>query len=311
MLLITHDGPFHADDVLAYVVLSAVHAKAQLLRTRSQAAIDKAAGAFVFDVGGAYDPGARRYDHHMRDQPLREDGTPYSSVGLVWRHHGMEFLAARYKEASDEPLLARTWQRIDAQVVRPVDMADNGHGPSVPDGLASLVDAFNVRWDEGRPADADARFLEAAEFATMAFLRIADKAMAAERAVSLVTEAAASAADPRVVVLPRSMPWEGTLTREGFEEALYVVYPREDGTWYCQAVPPERGSFAQRLPLPEGWAGLRDGALAEASGVPDAVFCHPGRFICGAASLEGALSLARGSISLAAAPPAPGGSSGA
>ena len=59
------------------------------------------------------------------------------------------------------------------------------------------------------------------------------------------------------------------------------------------AVRPIRGSFDQRLSLPDAWAGLRDEAFAAAVGLPDATFCHPARFVCGARSRESAIALAR------------------
>jgi uncharacterized UPF0160 family protein len=79
--------------------------------------------------------------------------------------------------------------------------------------------------------------------------------------------------------------------------ALYVVRPAGNG-WTVSAVPPERGSFGQRQPLPEAWAGLRDGELAQVTGVADASFCHPARFVCGAQSREGAVALARRAVDL-------------
>jgi uncharacterized UPF0160 family protein len=66
-----------------------------------------------------------------------------------------------------------------------------------------------------------------------------------------------------------------------------------NGNWMVDAMPPEPGSFAQRLPLPERWAGLRDADLAAASGVPDAVFVHTRRFVGAARSREGAMAMAR------------------
>jgi uncharacterized UPF0160 family protein len=59
------------------------------------------------------------------------------------------------------------------------------------------------------------------------------------------------------------------------------------------AVPPEPGSFDQRLPLPASWAGLQNEALAAETGVPDAVFVHLRRFVAAAKSQAGALALAR------------------
>ena len=46
------------------------------------------------------------------------------------------------------------------------------------------------------------------------------------------------------------------------------------------------------MDLPEAWAGLSGDELREVTGVPDAVFCHKGRFIAVAESGEGALDLA-------------------
>ena len=58
-------------------------------------------------------------------------------------------------------------------------------------------------------------------------------------------------------------------------------------------MPPEPGSFGQRLPLPEAWAGLEGAALAEQTGVPDAVFVHLRRFVGAARSRDGAIAMAR------------------
>jgi uncharacterized UPF0160 family protein len=84
-------------------------------------------------------------------------------------------------------------------------------------------------------------------------------------------------------------------------EALFVVYPKSDG-WGMQAVPREPGAFANRLDLPEAWAGRSGGDLAEVTGVPDAVFAHTARFYASAGSREGIMALAARAL---AAPPAP------
>jgi uncharacterized UPF0160 family protein len=57
-------------------------------------------------------------------------------------------------------------------------------------------------------------------------------------------------------------------------------------------MPPEPGSFEQRLPLPEAWAGLQAEELAAQSGVADAVFVHVRRFVGAAKSRAGAVELA-------------------
>ena len=102
-------------------------------------------------------------------------------------------------------------------------------------------------------------------------------------------------ADPRILELGRKLPWEGPVHAQGLP-VLYAVYPVPNGNWMVDAMPPEPGSFAQRLPLPEAWAGLRDAELAAACGVPDAVFVHARRFVGAARSREGATAMARRAI---------------
>jgi uncharacterized UPF0160 family protein len=46
------------------------------------------------------------------------------------------------------------------------------------------------------------------------------------------------------------------------------------------------------IPLEDGFNLGVAGELAAVCGVPDAVFCHNGRFIAGAGSLQGALRMA-------------------
>jgi uncharacterized UPF0160 family protein len=71
-----------------------------------------------------------------------------------------------------------------------------------------------------------------------------------------------------------------------------------NGNWMVDAMPRAPGSYATHLPLPAAWAGLRDAALAAATGVPDAVFVHPQRFVGGARSRAGALAIAQQAIAL-------------
>jgi uncharacterized UPF0160 family protein len=293
MLILTHSGTFHADDVFASVVLAAALDAPRLVRSRDPGAI--ASADIVFDVGGVYDPAAGRYDHHMRDRPLRPDGvTPYSSVGLVWRDFGPAALR-RLVPGIAEGEIGPVWADIDDGIVVAIDRADNGVAPVGPGHLSPLVEAFNPAWDGMQ--DFDAAFVEAASFARGILLRACGSALAEVRAEALVRAAAAVAPDPRIVVLDRKLPWERAVHAGGLDRALFVVYPNEGATaWYCRTVPPEPGSFGQRLGLPDAWRGLQDEAFRAASGVEDGLFCHPAGFICGARSRESTVALAAKAI---------------
>lgn len=292
MKVATHSGTFHADDVFASAVLRAALGNFDFVRTRDPALI--AAADIVFDVGGIYDPAAKRYDHHMRDLPRREDGTPYSSVGLIWRDFGRKALP-NLVPGIDEAALDLVWQDIDTAIILAIDLADNGVSTASPGHLALLIEAFNPTWDSRQTYDE--AFAEASDLARGILQRAAQQACAEAKAMSFVLAAAKSAKVPRVIVLDRKLPWEKAVFDGGLNDLLFVIYPNEDATsWYCRTIPPEPNSFGQRLSVPEAWHGLQEEAFSKAAGIPDGVFCHPSGFICGARSQASAMRLAEQAI---------------
>jgi uncharacterized UPF0160 family protein len=86
--------------------------------------------------------------------------------------------------------------------------------------------------------------------------------------------------------------------RSDVEDIFYVVHPSPGGTFMVFQMPVEKGSFEGKMPLPAGWAGLRDQSIAAQSGVADAVFVHVGRFCGGAKSMSGAIQMAKTAIKL-------------
>ena len=285
----THSGTFHADDVFAYAILkAAVHGQLELTRTRDAGLWDGA--DVLFDVGGGFDRATRRYDHHMRDKPLRDNGEPYSSAGLVWRDFGGAAVANLIPEALSDAVI-RVVAMVDQGLVRDVDLMDNGAMEPTPGHFSTVIEAFNITSAEAG-CDENTAFLQAAEIASAVLARVCARAYAAVLAENTVAEAARNAEDPRIIVLESRVPWEDAVFDLGLDMALYVVRPAGDA-WTCSAIPPHRGSFAQRHPLPDAWGGLRDDALAALTGVADATFCHPARFVCGAKSRAGAVALAK------------------
>lgn len=285
----THSGSFHADDVFAFAILRAASAgQVELTRTRDSALLAEA--QVVFDVGGTYDRDARRYDHHMRDKPLRPNGEPFSSAGLVWRDFG-EAAIATILPQTEPQARARIASMVDEGLIRDVDLMDNGAMIPNPGHVSTVIEAFNPTFAE-TDIDENAAFLQAAELASTMLARVCARAFAATLAEASVAEAASKAEDPRIIILDRRVPWEDAIFDLGLDQALYVIRPA-GAAWTCSAVSPERGSFAQRRPLPEAWGGLRDGDFAAITGIADATFCHPARFVCGAQSREGCVALAK------------------
>jgi uncharacterized UPF0160 family protein len=309
-VLATHSGKFHCDEVFAYVVLrlalglAAPGVDHKLRRTRKADLIE--AADIVWDVGGVFDPAAARYDHHQRGAPMRADGTPFSSAGLVWQDYGVRAVAALLATAKAEGYAVAIAGELDESVVRRIDEHDNGISPEGPVkrdalGLARLIEDCNPAWDDPAatgPTAGDAAFLQAAEMVAAVLGRRVESLRARHEAQSVVLAAYAQAADPRVLVLERGMPWKNVVFSHDLP-VLFTISPASNGNWMLDTVPPAPGSFEQRLSLPENWAGLQNEALAAETGVADAVFVHLRRFVAAAGSKDGALALAR--LALAAA----------
>ncbi len=280
LTIATHNGNFHADDVFSVAALKCVFPAFNLVRTRDLEVIGKA--DIVLDVGGIYDAGAGRFDHHQRGGAgERENGIPYSSFGLIWKKYGLEICAGNQDLANS----------VDAGLVSVIDAIDCGYVKGVSEGisLSHTISMFNPTWQE--ESDFDACFNEAVSFASRVLARFMASANGGISAKEIVAKAIENAQDPRVIVLEQYTPWKRTVHTLS-EQALYVVYPSSAGQWRIQTVPVELGSFEDRKSLPTPWAGLSDKELQDVTGINDAMFCHNGLFIAGCQSLESTMKMA-------------------
>jgi len=293
--LVTHSGGFHADELLSTVILTRLFPDAELVRSRDKAWITPGEGRIIYDVGGQFDAAARIFDHHQRPNPLREDGQPYSSFGLIWGTYGRDYLRAMDVPERDIEAIHGSFDR---GFVLPVDLLDNGAvnaaeagplfaGLTLPVLLESLKPVFDDRED-----GADDRAFTGALPVARAFVEAQIKRKAAKyRAEAMVMAAIEAAGDRRVLELPMGMPFRAGVEAAGAAHLLFVVHPR--GTdWALTTIRTGDDTFDNRADLPAAWAGLTDGALEQASGVTGAKFCHNGRFIAVAASREAVLEMA-------------------
>jgi uncharacterized UPF0160 family protein len=283
----THDGTFHADEAFAVAALRLSDGPIDVVRTRDPQRL--AACDVRVDVGLRDDPAAGDFDHHQKGGAgERPNGNRYASCGLVWRHVGARL-------CGDAAIAAR----VDEVLVQGIDAHDTGQtlsrplmGDVQPMTLSGMIAALNPRWDEvSGPADEDLRFAAAVDIAAGVLEREIAGAAAQARAARLVHDAIARAADQRLIELEVGLPWREEVVTTA-PEALFVIYPKSSG-WGLQAVPRELGSFDNRVDLPSAWAGRSGAELAAVTGVPDAVFCHTGRFIAVAESRAGIAALAR------------------
>lgn len=271
----THDGVFHADEVMATAILLKIYPEATVIRTRDEALL--ATCDVVYDVGGG------EYDHHTTEKQFRESGIPFAAAGLIWRDFGAELVSESVMTVIDQDLLSG------------IDAVDNGYALTLDPHLQtipSMISAFNPAWN--RSADKNEAFFKAVEFATTILDNAIEITQAAEEAADVVKEAFANRVQKEVLILPTACPWIGTLLAIDTEkEVLFVIFPEDSGEQRIQVVPKEANTFEARKDLPLTWAGKRDKELNAIIEIDDAVFCHPARFIAGAKSQSSILKMAQ------------------
>ncbi|MBL4695980.1 MAG: MYG1 family protein [Rhizobiaceae bacterium] len=292
--LVTHSGGFHADELLSSVLLTRLFPQAELKRTREREWLMPATHKIIYDVGGDYNAEAQIFDHHQRPNPLREDGQPFSSFGLIWAHYGRKYLAAM---DVPEHNIEAIHIAFDTKFVLPIDLLDNGAmEPSVAGPLSiltlpTLLGSLKPVFDDMSPTANDDAFFAALpiarSFIEAFILNLAAKA----RSQGIVLEAITKAGSSPILELPMGMPYRSALDKAEADHIMFVVNPR-GGDWTLNGIKLSNETFEQRADLPAAWAGLQDTALEEASGVKGAKFCHNARFIAVANSREAILKMA-------------------
>lgn len=306
MIIATHSGKFHADDVWAVAVLDILYPHCEMIRTRDQEKI--AAAEFAVDVGGIWDPKSGRFDHHQKGfNGARQSGVIYASAGLVWKEHGARCVAviasSRHGYALDAKDAQQIAYAIDGDIVQYLDMADTGAAKSAPGGygLSAVISGFNPTWlDEQQAEDPQLvegfrheQFLRAKEFMQDILINAVKYRVGGLLAVQRVRESELLENGKLLFLRNGAMPWAFVVRTEMPDVVFVLSYSISEDRYLINTVPTSPETFKARKDLPAAWAGLRDKDLAAVTGVEDAIFCHNNLFICAAKSFEGARELAR------------------
>lgn len=255
----THAGRFHADDVFGAALLRIIKPQVEVRRVF---ALPEDFSGLAFDIGWG------EFDHHQAGAPVRPNGVPYASFGLLWREFGPS-------------LLGRTEAlRLDERFIQPIDLDDNtGCGGPIPD----LIADFNPPWDSD--IDPDLRFFQAVQLAQQVLQNRLDSVKAIGRAYKIVKAAMKNMQD-HIILLDVYCPWKPFVTKGS---ARFVVYPSQRGGWSGQCVPrPADSGGGLKLPFPAAWAGKSHQELVALTGIPSLRFCHNNRFLIAADSKEDA-----------------------
>jgi uncharacterized UPF0160 family protein len=126
IVIATHNGTFHADEVTAYAILNYLFPNNELIRTRESEIIHKA--NIVIDVGQVYDQTNHRYDHHQSsfNQSIdNQSQITLSSAGLIYKHFGDQLLDKFCTENKIEKN-EKAYNDIYYRLIAEIDAHDNG-----------------------------------------------------------------------------------------------------------------------------------------------------------------------------------------
>jgi len=261
----THDGSFHADEVTACALLLLYDLidKDKIFRTRDLEKLS--ACEYVCDVGGLFDSGKKRFDHHQSEYQGE-----LSSAGMIW-----EYL--RDKGIVDQSI----YDFFNRSLIWGIDAHDNGrlNPESGICTFSQVITNFVPPIYDAPAAEQNKAFFEALDFAYGHVKRLLTRFNYIRSCREKVAEAMAS--NQKYLIFDEPMPWMESFFELGGEKhpALFVIMP-SGGHWKLRGIPPTlEERMKVRFPLPIEWAGLLDEDLKKVSGIPGAIFCHKGRFI--------------------------------
>lgn len=260
----THGGKFHADDVFSTALLKIMNPAIKIIRAFE---VPQDFDGIVFDIGYG------KFDHHQESAEVRENGLPYAAFGLLWREFGVSIIGAGLSSEQ----AAKEADHFDEKFIQPLDESDNtGCGNQ----LAGIIASFNPNWDSKESPDQC--FEEAVDFAAVILKKQFDSIMSVQSARELVETALADSKD-NIVILPEFAPWKMVLVPS---DAVFVVYPSQRGGYSAQVIPADLETKEAKCDFPEEWAGKNEEEIQEISGIRTLTFCHKGRFLISAGSLD-------------------------
>jgi len=231
----------------------------------------------------------------------------YASAGLVWREYGGRCVAALATAHTGHQLSQDSAREIayaiDADIVQYLDMSDTGAARNAPGsyGLSAVISGFNPNWmDEqrmgfGEPTEAYRllQFRRAVDLLTDIMVNAVKYRVGATLAVEQVRQSEVLEGGKVLFLKNSALPWTSVVRKEMPKVLFVISHNLGEQRYMLHTVPVSPETFDARADLPEAWAGLRDADLAAVTGVPDAGFCHNGRFIAAVKSYEGAREMAR------------------
>lgn len=117
----THKGYNHEDEQVGCAICELAG------RTTSFQRVDDieqcSPNGVIADIFRVYDPEKERYDHHQ-EFLIRDNGYPYASAGLLWKHYGKKAIKNVIKEELSQDWIDEIHEMVDQRFMIGVDAFD-------------------------------------------------------------------------------------------------------------------------------------------------------------------------------------------
>ena len=270
MKIVTHDGTFHTDELVAIALLRkfVLSKNVEIIRTRDEEKIQKYLldkNVYVVDVGRKFEENLKNFDHHQRSFNEKwEDGIVLSSCGLVWRYIKRRGYLKKYDR--------RSIKNIEERIIKKIDLHDNGFGRWT---FAHIFSAFN------RENSSMEDFNKALEMASYYIENILYQEKLNEKNEIIFNNDFDKYQDEEIFFSQISIK-NGYLLKKLANEtkALVFIYKSnehdDEERWYIKSI--KRDFEEQDEPIgalaPENLRGLSYKVLTEQTGIKGAVFVH-------------------------------------
>ena len=282
---ITHSGTMHADEVFATAFLHLYKGDLKVYRVSEVDFSKVIEGTLIYDIGRG------EFDHHQTDALKRDNGITYSSIGLLWKAFGKDYLKKCGFDNIDS-----LFTGIDLDLIEAIDADDNGFFPKIEANykvktLSNIIKLFNPGYKSGE--DESEQFLKAVDVAQKILYEeityINGKVLSDIKVKDILKDYNGT---DKYIVLDEFLPYEETIiSDEKYNSIMFVAFPSNRGGYTIKTLPKNSEDKTSRIPFPKEWAGLVGEELEKAAGIKGLKFCHSARFIASCKSLEVALEV--------------------
>ena len=254
---ITHNSTMHADEVFATAFLDLYLGNVRVFRTSQ---VPEENNALVYDIGRG------EFDHHGEDAKVRRNGIKYSSIGLLWKKYGKDYLRN----------------------------INNGLFPDIRSNykvktLSDIISLFNPRTFYNE--DESTQFLKACSIAKIILEEEVLYASNKVKSYKIIKEKIENN-KKHYIILDEYIPFEECiLTDEKGKDIYFVIFPTTRGGYGIKTIPISKYNHNLRISFPKEWGGKEKEELQKLSNKKDFEFCHVNLFYATTNTLECAIEI--------------------